>query len=226
MYTHHTPITQPSQTNHTPITHPSHTHHTPILHPSRTHHKPISPHHTPITHPSLTHHTPITHPSHTNLKPITHRHPHHTPPRLTHPTHPSFPIHPFYFTYSTNYSLLNFSDTIAFTDTHFTSTETLIRDHNVSACIKICKNFISELKSNMPQCSLKACGGRTNMFKFPLDEIFRQKWILFCCQKPDWSPGPGARLCKAHFDQHSFAPLKRMQLKPGAVPTINGKVTG
>ena len=178
-HTHHTAITNQSHTNHTPITHSSYTHLTPITHPSRTHHKPISPHHTPITHPSLTHHTPITHPSHTNLKPITHRHPHHTPPRLTHPTHPSFPIHPFYFTYSTNYSLLHFSDTIAFTDTHFTSTETLIRDHNVSACIKICKNFISESKSIMPQCSLKACSDSHLM------RYFAKIWILFCFRKPD-----------------------------------------
>ena len=27
---------------------------------------------------------------------------------------------------------------------------------------------------------------------------------------------------KAHYDQHSFAPWKRTQLKPGAVPTIKG----
>ena len=186
-HTHCTPITHPSHSHHKPITHQSHTHHTLIIHPSYTHHAPIThpsqthitpshTHHTPITHPSHTYHTPITH---TNLKPITHRHPHHTPPRLTHPTHPSFPIHPFYFTYSTNYSLLNFSDTIAFTDTHFTSTETLIRDHNVSACIKICKNFISESKSNMPQCSLKACSDSHLM------RYFAKIWILFCFRKPD-----------------------------------------
>ena len=241
-HSHHTPITHQSHTNHTPITHPSHSHHTPILHPSHTHHTPITPpshpHHTPITHPSHTHHSPITHPSHTNHRPITHTNlkyhhtpkptPHPTTPHLTHPTHPSFPIHPIYFTNSTNYSILNLFwhnciHTYSLYQFRYTDEGSQC---TVSACIKICKNFISELKSNMPQCSLKACGGRTNMFKFPLDEIFRQKWILFCCRKPDWSPGPGARLCKAHFDQHSFAPLKRIQLKPGAVPTIKGKVTG
>ena len=32
----------------------------------------------------------------------------------------------------------------------------------------------------------------------------------------------GQELCQAHFDQHSFEPLKRTQLKPGAIPTIKG----
>ena len=73
----------------------------------------------------------------------------------------------------------------------------------------------------MLQCSLKSCGGRRNLSRFSLDEILRQKWI-FVVAAGNLAGVLGQELCQAHFDQHSFEPLKRTQLKPGAIPTIKG----
>ena len=75
----------------------------------------------------------------------------------------------------------------------------------------------------MPQCSLQSCRSYRNPTVFHLDEVVREKWILFCGRESSWRPGPGARLCKAHFTQSCFTTLRRIYLKPVAVPTIKGE---
>ena len=84
-------------------------------------------------------------------------------------------------------------------------------------------NLISDLSIKMPQCSLQSCRRMRNLYRFPVDEAVREKWILFCDRPSGWSPGPGARICGAHFAQCSFASLRRIYLKSGAVPTIRGR---
>ena len=71
-------------------------------------------------------------------------------------------------------------------------------------------NLISELHSIMLQCSWKSCGGRRNLF--PLDETLRQNGLC----------SAAGNLAEAHFDLHTFAALKIIPLKPGAVPTSKG----
>ena len=85
--------------------------------------------------------------------------------------------------------------------------------------------MISDFSIKMPECSLKFCKGRKKLKRFPRDEVVREKWTLFCGRESSWRPGTGARLCAAHFKQRCFTSLKRVHLKPRAVPTIEGGVT-
>ena len=101
-----------------------------------------------------------------------------------------------------------------------------------SATLMICMHSnstwifsISDLSFIMPECSLKFCKGRKKLKRFPRDEVVREKWTLFCGRESSWWPGTGARLCAAHFKQRCFTSLKRVHLKPRAVPTIEGGVT-
>ena len=66
-----------------------------------------------------------------------------------------------------------------------------------------------------PEPGARICGARNQVHGF-VEPRTRCKDL--------WSPEPGARICVAHFAQCSFASLRRIHLKSGAVPTIKGTV--